>query len=78
MTTPDEREDKPAPERSTPSWAAFASMGLTLAVCVAGGLLLGLWADSAAGTSPLFLFLGLVAGCVIAAFALVSLVRRNL
>jgi F0F1-type ATP synthase assembly protein I len=53
-------------------------MGLTFAVLVAAGLLLGLWADSALHTSPLFLFLGLIAGCGVAAITLVSLVRRNL
>ncbi len=61
-----------------PSWTAFATMGMTLAVCVAVGVLLGIWADSAFGTSPIFLFLGLVAGCGLAAVSLVSLVRRNL
>jgi F0F1-type ATP synthase assembly protein I len=51
-------------------------MGITMAVCVGTGLLVGIWADSAFGTSPLFLFLGLVVGCAAAMVALISLVRR--
>jgi F0F1-type ATP synthase assembly protein I len=52
-------------------------MGMTMAICVAIGLLLGLWADSALGTSPLFLFLGLLAGCAVAVAAVIKLVRRS-
>lgn len=73
MSSPDDRQDKPQPQAS---WAAFASMGMTMAVCVAAGVLLGLWADSALGTSPLFLFVGLIAGCAVAVVAVVQLVRR--
>lgn len=77
MSSPDDRPDKPGSQASLPSWGAFASMGMTMAVCVAIGLLLGLWADSALGTSPLFLFLGLLVGCAVAVAAVVKLVRRS-
>jgi F0F1-type ATP synthase assembly protein I len=42
------------------------------------GVVLGIWADSAFGTSPIFLVIGLVLGCVAAAASTVALVRRYL
>jgi len=53
-------------------------MGLTLAVCVAGGLLLGLWLDALLHSSPLCLFAGLIVGCGVAVLASVSMVKRSL
>lgn len=71
MTPPDESD-------GSASWAAFATMGLTVAACVAIGVLLGIWADSKFHTAPLLLFVGLVVGCVVATFAVISQIRRFL
>ena len=46
-------------------------VGSTLVGAILGGLGLGLWCDALAGTSPLFLLLGLFAGIGGAAAALV-------
>jgi len=53
-------------------------MGMTFAVLVAAGLLLGLWLDSLCKTSPLFLFLGLLVGFAVAIASVVALVRKSL
>jgi len=53
-------------------------MGMTAAVLVAAGLLLGIWLDSVLGTSPLLLFVGLLLGCGAAVATLVTQVRRFL
>jgi F0F1-type ATP synthase assembly protein I len=71
MTPPDD------PER-TGSWAAFATMGLTVAVCVGVGVVAGIWADSVLGTSPLLLFVGLLLGCAVATASVISQIRRFL
>ncbi len=76
-----ESDDAPSPapeEGSRRTWTTFVSMGLTLAACVAGGLLLGIWLDSLLHTSPLCLFGGLILGCGVAVLALVSMVKRSL
>ena len=72
------KETPTRPSRSLPSWAAFVSMGMTFAVLVAAGLLLGLWLDSLCKTSPLFLFLGLLVGFAVAIASVVALVRKSL
>jgi hypothetical protein len=59
-----------------PGWTAFATLGMTIAVCVGGGVALGLWADATWGTSPWGLFLGLVSGAGLAVMSVVKLVRR--
>lgn len=40
----------------------FAGLGLLNAICLAAGLIGGWFVDQAAGTLPLFLFLGLILG----------------
>ena len=62
MKKPEEQSPSERDGTAAPSWTAFVSMGMTVAICVAAGVLLGIWLDSVAKTSPLFLFLGLVAG----------------
>jgi F0F1-type ATP synthase assembly protein I len=78
VTKPEEHSPAERDRSSAPSWTAFVSMGMSVAVCVAAGVLLGIWLDAVAKSSPLFLFLGLVAGCVLAGLIVVSLVRRKL
>ena len=74
----DLRPPSEEPSGSLPAWAAFTAMGLTLAACVSIGVVLGIVADSALGTSSILLFVGLLLGCAAAAGAVVSLVRRYL
>ena len=78
MTKSDETPSEVPSEGSRRTWTTFASMGLTLAVCVAGGLFLGIWLDSVLHTSPLCLFAGLLVGCSVAVLASVSMVKRSL
>ena len=79
MTTPDEHSasDTPTPAQRS-SWMAFAAMGMTVASCVALGVILGIWADSQFHTAPIFLFVGLLLGCAVAATSVVSQIRRFL
>ena len=53
-------------------------MGISTAVIVALGVIVGIVADETLHTTPLFLFLGLIAGCVIAVLAVVAQMRRFL
>jgi F0F1-type ATP synthase assembly protein I len=79
MTTPDESSEA---DTSTPAqrsaWMAFAAMGMTVASCVALGVIVGIWADARLHTAPIFLFVGLLLGCVVAAASVVSQIRRFL
>lgn len=54
----------------------YAGLGMMNAVCLLGGLALGWLADSAAGTLPLFLFLGLAAGIGVGVAATRAELRR--
>jgi hypothetical protein len=66
------RHDQRARPQSnqTPGFLAFAGLGLQNALCLAAGLLAGVFIDRALGTRPLFIFLGMFAG--IAAGVLVT------
>jgi len=71
----------PGPSRSPkplPSAAAFLGLGATVAGCVGLGVLLGIWLDARAHTSPLFLMLGLLLGVASAVWTVVVQVRRFL
>ena len=57
---------------------AFLSMGLSAAVCVAVGLGLGLWVDSALHTAPAFLLVGLALGLAAAALSIIKQIRTYL
>ena len=61
-----------------PGLAAFATMGTTIALCEAVGVLLGLWADHSFGTGPTFLIIGVVLGTVMAVMSVIKQVRRYL
>ena len=53
-------------------------MGLSAAACVGVGLVLGLLVDSAAGTAPVFLLVGLALGLAAAAFSVIKQMRTYL
>jgi hypothetical protein len=61
-----------------PGVAAFATMGTTIAICEALGVVLGLWADRAWGTAPVGLVVGIVLGTAVAVLSVVKQVRRYL
>lgn len=63
--------DEKAKTTTTPAALFFVAVGSTIVGSIVVGLLLGLWLDGVAGTSPLFLLLGLLLGIGGAAAALV-------
>ena len=64
--------------KDLPGAAAFATMGMTAALVIAVGVLLGLWADHAWGTDPWGLLIGIALGTVAAVVSVVKQVRRFL
>jgi F0F1-type ATP synthase assembly protein I len=77
--------EEPAPDKSSdegvsdlPGVAAFATMGLSVAVTIGIGVFLGIWADNVWGHAPLWLAIGLVLGTVAAVVSVVKQVRRFL
>jgi hypothetical protein len=56
-------QGKPQP---SPGFLVLAGLGVSLAVCVAGGVGLGIYLDDVTHRSPLFTLLGLALGVVIA------------
>ena len=77
MTPPADQSGR-ASDATRAQWVAFASMGLSAAVCVALGVVLGILADAWLGTSPILLFVGLVFGLVTATWLVIVRVRRFL
>jgi F0F1-type ATP synthase assembly protein I len=77
VTDPD---DKAPPEdhKPLPGAVAFLGMGLTAAVCVGLGLLLGILVDGALHTAPAFLLVGLALGLALAAMSVVKQIRTYL
>lgn len=63
-------------EKERPGVLAFAGIGLMNALCLAGGLIGGWFADRALGTLPLFLFIGLIAGVAVGVLATRSELKR--
>lgn len=52
-----------------PWWASavlFTGMGWYIAAAIIGPTLLGVWIDGKAGTTPLFLLIGIILGVVVA------------
>ena len=76
MTTPD--PDRDTSPRDLPGAAAFLGLGSSIAVTLGVFVALGLWADSAFGTSPALLLVGIVLGCAAATASTIALVRRYL
>ncbi len=77
MSDPDE-SSQPEGTKPLPGAVAFLSMGLAAAVCVGIGVGLGLWVDSALGTGPAFLLVGLALGVTLAAVSVVKQIRTYL
>ena len=79
-TAPDQSEESPAGGGGPdlPGVAAFATMGTTIAICEALGVVLGLWADRAWGTAPVGLVIGIMLGTAVAVLSVVKQVRRYL
>jgi len=63
--------DENAKTTTTPAALFFVAVGSTIVGSIIFGLLLGLWLDGVAGTSPLFLLIGLFLGIGGAVAALV-------
>jgi F0F1-type ATP synthase assembly protein I len=61
-----------------PSAAAFLGMGLSAAVCVGLGVVLGIWLDSKWHTAPALLAVGLVLGLALATVFVVGQIRKYL
>ena len=75
QTPPPEEQGEPRP---LPGAVAFLGMGLSAAVCVAVGLLLGILIDNALGTAPAFLLVGLSLGLAAAAISVIKQIRTYL
>jgi hypothetical protein len=56
----------PRDKQATPGLFTLAGMGVSIAICVAGGVGLGLVLDGSTHRSPLFTLLGLAVGVVLA------------
>ncbi|WP_375479628.1 AtpZ/AtpI family protein [uncultured Jatrophihabitans sp.] len=67
----------PAPDKPL-GWSDLLGMGLVIAVQLAVGLGLGLLVDSLAGTTPIFLLVGLLLGMAAAVGYTVSKFRQHL
>lgn len=78
MTEPGPTERPPGDPKPLPSAAAFLGMGLSAAVCVGIGVVLGLWGDSAWHTSPALLLVGLAVGLGIAVAVVITQIREYL
>jgi Putative F0F1-ATPase subunit Ca2+/Mg2+ transporter len=61
------RED--VEEKRSPSVFTLLGMGVSIALCIVVGLVLGIWLDAATHLSPLFTLVGLLIGV---AFAVVT------
>jgi F0F1-type ATP synthase assembly protein I len=61
-----------------PSAMAFLGMGLSAAVCVGIGVVLGIWLDAQWHTAPALLAVGLVLGLGLATFFVVGQIRKYL
>jgi F0F1-type ATP synthase assembly protein I len=71
-------EQEKAFTKNLPGVAAFATMGMSAAIVIALGVVLGLWADSAWGSEPWGLLIGIALGTVAAVVSVVKQVRRFL
>jgi len=77
MTVEQRPDHSETPRSSKPSTlGTVITLGSTIAGSIIVGLLLGLFLDSQAGTSPLFLLLGIFLGIAAAGFALKAAATR--
>ena len=70
-TTPSPAADRGQPasprgDQQLPGLVTLASLGVSIAICVAGGVGLGIYLDDTTHRSPLFTLLGLALGLVLA------------
>ncbi|HWG73272.1 MAG TPA: hypothetical protein VG184_04355 [Acidimicrobiales bacterium] len=63
--------DKPGP-----NIMAFAGLGLMNAICLVGAMAVGWGVDSALGTSPLFIMIGLILGVLVGVFVTRAELKR--
>lgn len=70
---PPSKEPKPLPGA-----VAFLGMGLSAAVCVGVGLVVGILVDDALHTAPVFLLVGLALGLAAAAMSVITQIRTYL
>jgi len=66
----------PSEVSGLPGLGGFVALGMTIAICVALGVVAGIWADSAWGVAPWGLLIGLVLGTALAVVSVVKLVRQ--
>jgi hypothetical protein len=78
--TGEQHRDEPStpPVSELPGWAAFAVMGTTAALCVALGVVAGVWADGTWHIAPAGLLIGIVLGVAVAVVSVVQQIRRYL
>ncbi|MCX6179776.1 MAG: AtpZ/AtpI family protein [Chlorobiales bacterium] len=76
MTTPDEEKFSDQFGSSVRAISDYMGLGLQIAISFAFFVLLGYWADSKLGTSPLLLLAGVVLGMVGMALVLMKVVRQ--
>ncbi len=65
-------------QKPSPSVFTLLGLGISLAVCVAAGLLLGLVVDAATKLSPLFTLVGLLLGVGLAVVTAYIQIRKFL
>jgi F0F1-type ATP synthase assembly protein I len=53
-------------EKPSPSVFTLVGMGVSIALCIAIGLVIGVWLDDVTHLSPLFSLMGLLVGIVFA------------
>jgi F0F1-type ATP synthase assembly protein I len=53
-------------QKPSPSVFTLVGMGVSIALCIAVGLVVGVWLDSVTHRSPLFSLVGLLVGIVFA------------
>ena len=75
---PSELPDQEKNEKNLAAGLAFAVMGSTAAMCVAVGIVLGLWFDGATRSSPVGLLVGIVLGSVAAVVSVIQQIRHFL
>ena len=49
-------------DKQPPSFLSLAGLGISIALCVAGGVVLGLYVDDKTHDSPVFVLMGLLVG----------------